>query len=282
MDRSLLKLYVILAASLSLVIICFPMTVAKTAGWAMETMTRAELTVYSASTVKTKDTTAQGKGNVVIIMDDGWETQYTCGYQTLKQYNFKACISVIPATVNEYGYMSYRQLADLYMDGWDLLNHTYNHLNLLELSEIEQTRQINMARKWLSSRGFGRGGDIVIFPQGKSSKDLTQLLKDQGFVAARTLNGLWSAKANCTLEGVEIRNLISSISLDAVKEAVNKAINNQSTVILILHKIEPVTENTQMQLDEKMFNRIVEYLASNEHCLNVITMTELLAGGQGP
>lgn len=279
MDKPLLKLYLFLAVFFTLALQFIPAVASRTAAWAVQTVTRVELAMYRASTGNgSRGTPEGGKGNVVFIMDDGWETQYTRGYKKLKQYDFQACIAVIPSLVSECGYMDYHQLADLYMEGWDLLNHTYNHFNLLDLPGPEQARQVNMAQKWLNSRGLGRGSDIVVFPQGQWSESLLHLIKDEGFAAARSLDSLWSAKSDSLPGDVKFCNLISSITLDEVEAAITGAAENRSTLILILHKIEPVTVDTQMQLTEELFDCIVDLIYANANSLNVVTLTQLLAG----
>ena len=276
MDRALIKLYLYLTASVALAIAFLPMTVQRTSTWMTGAGTRVELMAYAISTPKVQYTSNDNLGKVVIVMDDGWETQYITGYKTLKDYGFKANIAVIPSTVGTPGYMNYKQLAELYMHGWDLLNHTNNHYDLLALPEAEQEKQIIKGVEWLNSHGFNRGSNIVIFPMGSYSQEIIQLLKDRDVVAARSLNSLWSANVDGTRDDVEICNLISSISFNTVTVVIEKAINNRSAVILVLHKIEPVTNDTQMQLDEELFLDIVEYIAANEDRLDVVTMTELL------
>lgn len=233
--------------------------------------------------VKTGPAPKQGPvpgGAAVIIMDDGWETQYTQGYQKLQAYGFRGCVAVIPALVGQYQYMNYRQLADLYLDGWDLLNHTYSHTDLLTLSPEEQRQQLNKARNWLKRRGFQRGADIVVYPQGSSGPGLTDLLAGEDYVAARSLDELWGVTKNAPLASVDIFNLISDSTFDEAKGAIDFAIAKKRVVILVVHKIEPVTVDTQMQLAEELFNQIVEYMALKSDSLCTLTLTELMAIGE--
>ncbi|MDD5016631.1 MAG: polysaccharide deacetylase family protein [Eubacteriales bacterium] len=274
MKKPLLKLYLTLAASLILTVVFLPMIVGRTAAWAQSTATHVELLAYQDDVLSAPD---KDKGSVVIVMDDGWETQYTRGYEIMKSYGLKACIAVVPVMVGEEGYTDYQQLAEVYMDGWDLLNHTYNHANLAELSEDEQREQIAKARDWLHDNLFERGSDIVVYPQGSFSDGTIDILKEEGVIAARSLKSVWAADIDCTIEDAEVCNLISSISMERVGKAIDKAISNKSAVIFVLHKIEPVTDDTQMQLDEEKFREIIENIAGHRDELNVLTMTELLA-----
>jgi peptidoglycan/xylan/chitin deacetylase (PgdA/CDA1 family) len=277
MDKPLVKMYLLLVGALVLSVVFLPVVVRRTSAWAGEAVTRGDLLAYESHADQQPTPPPADMGKAVIVMDDGWDTQYTCGYRILKQYGFKACVAVIPATIGKQGYLSYGQLAELYKDGWDLLDHTYNHRNLLALSEAEQRRQITKARGWLHAHLFYRGSNIVVYPQGKFSGAITELIKDEGFTAARSLRSLWTAETGCTREDVEICNLISSMPLATAQAALDKAMRNHSAVILVLHKIEPVTDDTEMQIEETFFLDIVKYMDAHRKDMDVVTMTGLLA-----
>ncbi len=69
----------------------------------------------------------KNKGNVVIVMDDAWETQYTKGYPTLEKYNMKASIAVPPAFIKYPVKAGLRAACRTVSEGCDLLNHTFDH-----------------------------------------------------------------------------------------------------------------------------------------------------------
>lgn len=275
MDKVLLRLYLVIIVSLVLAVVCLPVIVGKTSAWARETATEVRLLVGSGGD-KNPETFSANKGNVVIVMDDAWETQYTKGYDILGRHNMKASIAVVPELVGTPGYMDYAQLAEVYLKGWDLLNHTYGHKNLAELPGQEQEAQVAKARDWLSSHLLGRGKDVLVFPDGMFNEETAEIMQEQGVVAARSLKSLWSAEEGATFEDVDVCNLISDRSLEKAKAAVDKAVDNRSTAIFVLHKIEPVTDKTQMQFDPGKFARLVEYIDGKRKQLNVLTMTELL------
>ncbi len=277
MDRPLLKLYIVITFALALAILFVPGVIVRTAGWINSAFTRLKLYAYQYDDSLPADNEGKDKAKAIIILDDGWETQFTNGYRILGQYGYKGCIGVVPAAIGTTGYMDYEQLAELYMQGWDLLNHTYNHANLVKLPKDRQLEQVNRARDWLNQHGFNRGSDIVAYPQGEYDKELEKTLQAEGYAAARSLRSLWSGRAGGTLEDVEILNVISAMPFKRVMEAIDKAINNKSTVIILLHKIEPVTDETQMQVDERTFQSIVEYLAKHEKQISVMTLTEFLS-----
>ena len=108
-------------------------------------------------------------------------------------------------------------------------------------------------RDWLENHGFLGGGNIVVYPHGAHNDDTVQILKNHGFSAARSLRAVWDAKTGYTREDIEVCNLLSDRTFTEIRQAIDKAVNNKSNVIFMLHKIEPVTDDSQMQLDEDMF-----------------------------
>lgn len=278
MDKSLIKLYLFIMAAAALLVLLAPVVLGHTSTWVNNTWTHVQLAA-SDRTVSVPETVDK-KGNAVFVMDDGWETQYTAAYPLLKKYGFPACIAVIPAPVGTEGYMSYRQLADLYLDGWDMLNHTYNHLNLAALPGDKQAEQMKRGRTWLEERGFQCGADILVYPGGAFDEATLEVMKREGFAAGRSLKSLWLTAQDCSLEDAEVCNLISGMAFDEAKAAVDKAMNNGTTVLFIMHKVEPVSDDTYMQIGEDFLDQVLSYIANNADKLNVITMTQLLSVNQ--
>lgn len=276
MDRPLYKLYFAVACALVISVAFFPTIVTRTAEWARGAMIRLQLTVYQSNAEADAEIDARRTGKAIIVLDDGWDTQYTQGYALLEQYGLKACIAVVPASVGLPGYMDYAQLAKVYTHDWDLLNHTYNHLDLTSLPGAKRVEQINCARQWLNTHGFFRGSDIVVCPQGGVTGDMQRMIQAQGYAAVISQNSIWSTKAGGTLDDVEVVNVISTMPIHTVTQAIDRAMDNQSTVILVLHKIEPVTDDTQMQTDTAYFHAIVSYLVDHADTIRVVTLTEFL------
>jgi peptidoglycan/xylan/chitin deacetylase (PgdA/CDA1 family) len=274
MDKTLIKLYIVVIAAIALAVIAAPPIIGHTAGWAKDTVTHAELLAASADDVAMP---ASGTGKVVFVMDDGWETQYTKGYEVLKQYGFAACIAVIPAAVGMDGYMDYSELAELYKHGWDMLNHTYNHFSLAELGARDQKEQMVRGREWLKVRGLLRGSDIVVFPGGAFDDLTLHIMSEQGLSAGRSLKCVWVTDERGMMADTRIFNVLTTSSLENIKKEIDKAAANESTVILLFHKIEAVTDETQMQVDKQVLESIAAYIDEQGDKLSVVTLSGLLA-----
>ena len=127
-----------------------PHVLGHTSAWSSDTAVHLRmLEEHQAQAAVDSSDTAR----IIFVMDDGFETQYSQGFAMLREYNYKGCIAVIPAAVETAGYMSYGELADLYLSGWDMLNHTYNHVTLAGLTAETQLKQMTDGRNWLESHG---------------------------------------------------------------------------------------------------------------------------------
>lgn len=270
----MLKIYIVLATALAFCLLFAPSVLGHTSTLASDTAIRAQLlgNKYAAAATLPMDT-----AHIAFIMDDGWDTQYTQGYATLKKYNYPGCIAVIPVAVSTEGYMTYANLADLYIDGWDMLNHTYNHEAMTSLPYADQVQQMVKTRKWLQSHQLSRGSDIVVFPGGEFDQNTLQGLSDEGFTAGRSLKSLWIVREDCSLEDVEVCNILPGLSFEYIKTAIDKAIHNRSALLLVIHKIEPVTDDQLMQIPPEDFTRIVDYVHECEDELTVITVSQLVS-----
>jgi len=276
MKRPLIKLYIIIAAAFALTVILLPGIISKTSSAAVNAFTKADLIAYNAGRREAMALTDDKGAYAVIVMDDGWSSQYSEGYEILSRYGMKGCISVVPSLVGTQGFMSFNELADVYMDGWDLLNNTYDHTFLEALGKQEQEEQFVLARDWLNGHRFYNGSGIVVYPGGRFTEETKEVLEENGFTAGMSLNSVWDADEGCYREDIEIYCLISDTTFKQAKEAIDKAISSKTTCILMLHKIEPVTDDSQMQIEEELFEQIVSYLYENKDDISVVTMTRLL------
>ena len=203
-----------------------------------------------------KDDTA----NVIFIMDDGWETQYTEGYRILDKYGLKGNIAVVTDTVNWGNYLSEKQLDEIYDRGWDLINHTQTHTRLTDLTKHEQKREIVRASKWLSKKGYKRGAETFIYPYGAYNDDTIEILEEEGFRWARTaFDGENANKAvNLEVYGYE---LLYGLEPSLVKRRINSVIEGKNTLVIYNHKFGKTDDGSKMTYDTDSFEEVVSYIA---------------------
>ena len=214
--------------------------------------------------------------NVLFIMDDGWNTQYTEGYRILNKYGLKGNIGVISDSVGYGEYMSEEQLDEMYQRGFDMLNHTKTHPYLGEMSKEEQRGEIVATKEWLKEKGYTRGLDAFIYPYGSYNDETFEVLKEEGFTWARSvIDG-----DNYEVKGFEAKtaNLVTNLDPDIIKRRIDAAIENKSTLLLMAHKFGDEVDEYDMYYDVESFEEIVKYASEKKKKgeVNVLTVSEYL------
>jgi peptidoglycan/xylan/chitin deacetylase (PgdA/CDA1 family) len=274
MDRQLIKLYIFIVAALALIAAFLPMLTGKTSGLIMDVAARTMLLCAGNEERSPPD---KDKGTVIFNFDDGWETQYTQGFAILSKYDLKASVSVIPDRIGSQGYMNYWQLASMYLKGWDTMNQTYSHQDLGKMDSASQWEQIRLAGEWQDSHLMPRGKQILVFPGGYYNETTLEIMKREHLTAGRSMDSLWTGAKNAFDPGAEVCLLYSEQSDEQIRDIIDKAIEKQRTLILVLHKIEACTDQSQMQYEPQRFEQLVQYIHERKAKLNILTMTQWLS-----
>jgi peptidoglycan/xylan/chitin deacetylase (PgdA/CDA1 family) len=205
---------------------------------------------------------------IILTFDDGWSSQYEA-YKQLKQYNFKGTLYIISSLVGKEDRLTLDDLKALYNDGWDICNHTADHVDLTKVSAKEAYDEIYACSEWLIDNGFIRnsGYKHFAYPEGAYNNDVINILKEQGFLTARTVN-----------PGSDTSNLLelgraSLYGMD--KESIRDLIlSNQKLIILSMHRIVPddSVEISTIDLKQSYFDEVLSSIIDSKR--KVITLTE--------
>ena len=252
-------------------------------------------TDYAAPGIKTATATSRAarvivsgfaSGTLLLTFDDGWSDQYTRAYPILEAKGFKGTAYVNSEFVGqEYGYMSISQAQTLYAAGWDIANHTTTHE---DVGVGDQTDQAHMAQlksmygdcaTWLTDHGMPRAAYHVAYPSGLYSQDLIRLLKLNGFKTGRaTMFGLQSAiQDQNDYFTLPVYSLGDANDLAACLEGIDQAANTGTTLIIMIHKVEPYSGD--LVTLTSWLQQIVDKAKTqvDAHKLQVMTMTEWYA-----
>jgi peptidoglycan/xylan/chitin deacetylase (PgdA/CDA1 family) len=223
----------------------------------------------------------QDKASAVIVMDDGWDSQFSIAYSILKKYGFKGNISVIPSKVDKEKYVSYQELKALYdKAGWDLLDHTLTHQNLISLSKTEKTKEILGGSKWLTNNCFTRGSKILVYPYGYFDDKTVMFLKENNFSSALTVNKTGVSENAYSKYEVPAQILSDAIDLQETKDYIDRAIALKTTAVFVLHRLSKgnnsVNDAENMFITEQHFRQIVDYLYEKRSKIEVLPYSEWL------
>lgn len=148
-------------------------------------------TVNLPEDAPTNPTPKVGDGRTVVSLtfDDGTADQLV-GAKALDKVGLPATFYVVSAWIDQPGYLSQLDLADLRMAGHEIGAHTTTHHDLAQLPAAEVERQVCNSRQTLDDWGY----EPVSFAYPFTSTNATAeaVVKRCGFDTARTLGGLRS------------------------------------------------------------------------------------------
>ena len=142
---------------------------------------------------------------VVLTFDDGYRDFYEFAWPILKKYRFPATVFVSAGLVSQklmtsekidLPILTWDQLKKLHNSGVDIQSHGLNHNKLDQLSEAEIEYEIVKSKKLLETK-LHKKCYYFAYPKGRFNKQVVELLKQNGFKAARSLKGgLVNKKSN--------------------------------------------------------------------------------------
>ena len=133
---------------------------------------------------------------IVLTFDDAVQSQLTNVVPVLKRFGFGATFFICRfsdewrAQHSEH-LMGLEELRELQQQGFEIGNHTWSHPDMRALSDEENAREVNSLSEWLRSGGITEA-PVFAYPGGPYAANATPLLRQRGFLAARTTEtGAW-------------------------------------------------------------------------------------------
>lgn len=217
------------------------------------------------------------KIQVVFLFDGGGESVYTTAYPLLAQYGCKGSVAVIPTLVGRDGHMSYAQLAELYMDEWDILNHSYSHQEDMYAQCDEMLSEYQRTRVWLQKHFFTRFQNMVISPYGECNPYLIQQMYRVGFESIGLSENILCLY-NDGFEFLPIKSipLLADTPAETVEAELSNCGSETEVILFHLHKIISDDEG-KMSYSPENLKALLEYLCANANTFEVVPYSSLLA-----
>lgn len=213
----------------------------------------------------------ENKIKIVFMFDDGWETVYSEAYPLFQKYDVKGSVAIIPSIVTQSEYMSYPQICEIYMQGWDILNHSYTHKEDMYDQPEEMLIEFNKASEWMRRNYLSRCAYMAIIPYGECNPFLISLLIDSNFNNIRTDSNIITIHNKKTsYYPVRMISLSSDSYLDHLKHELLIAFKQKTSVLFILHKIERVDDDFQMTFPPERLDAILDYIDLNRDKYQVV------------
>lgn len=221
---------------------------------------------------------------ILITFDDARVSAYTEAFTKMQSAGISGTMYCNGALIGQPSYMTLAQLQSMYEEGWDVANHTYNHVNLSTLSLAAAIDEIKLQEEWLTQNGFTRALKHFAYPQNAFSGYADDAVAALEFKTARAQAGLFS-----TLGGkpgipgdhhiLPWVNLNNTITLADCKAWVDQAIQRGSTLIFAGHIIT-ATPTLSTEFSTANFSALVDYVISkrNQGLCDIPTISQWYEG----
>ena len=124
---------------------------------------------------------------VVLTFDDSVASHYTVVRPLLKQYGFGATFFITEGfsfPTNKKDYMTWAQIAELHRDGFEIGNHTRDHLSITARSLDRLPEQVEAINRRCAERGIPKPVSFA-YPGNSLEPGALPVLKKLGFRFAR-------------------------------------------------------------------------------------------------
>ena len=204
------------------------------------------------------------KAQILFVFDDSRKTDITIAAPVLAASGFSGTAYVMTdpfwATV---GFMTNADLETLYSDyGWDLGNHSLNHLDITDLNNQENmdtlVQEYLINQENLIANGWTRGAYHVAYANDVYNEELVQLLMQMGVLTARTFGT--DTLMPTPIQDYYRLSIVDILSgLAAVKSQIDEAIRTNATIMLVTHGIADTAFGDKVSLAD--FQTIVNYVS---------------------
>jgi peptidoglycan/xylan/chitin deacetylase (PgdA/CDA1 family) len=221
---------------------------------------------------------------VVLTFDDSAKTHYTVARPILTRYRFGATFFITEGfdfPTNKKDYMTWDEIAQLHKDGFEIGNHTLDHMGVTDKTLPDLAAQLRGISAQCKKHGIPPPTSFA-YPGNSFTKDALAVLKDNGITFARRGGApefpYKEGRGFAYEPGLDHALLVPSAgdarpawTLDDFKAAVAQA-QHGKIAVLQFHGV-PDTAHDWVNSTQAQFESYMKYLADNK--FTVIAMRDL-------
>lgn len=220
---------------------------------------------------------------LVLSFDDASLSHATFVAPLLKRYGFGATFFICefpvskatetrgecPGFENKEVYMDWEQIKELYNQGFEIGNHTLKHSKVNKISDEELIKEIDEINKRCECYDIDKPVSFC-YPAYSTSEAALRILKDKGFLWARTGGGAYDPLKNSPLLIPSAHPSLEK-DIEGFKKIVDEAKDGKIAVI-VCHGV-PDLAHSWVSMKEEAFEEYMKYLYDND--FKVISMKQL-------
>jgi peptidoglycan/xylan/chitin deacetylase (PgdA/CDA1 family) len=213
---------------------------------------------------------------VTIVFDDNDPSIYTEGFARMSPLNLKGTNACITGTVGNVGLYTLAQITEMYNAGWDIVNHTTNHVQMTTETDPQIVSAVSGGRTYLLNNGFTRSANILIAPSNETNEAILNVVKPYCNMATTRIDNGTDTANTLPLDMYRIRRKgVANNTPQTVIDWIDDAIAKGQHLHLNFHKIS--NNGSGLDYPPTDFQTVINYIAQkrNQNKLDVLTMSEL-------
>lgn len=220
---------------------------------------------------------------VVLYFDDGFASDYDAAYAYMATRGVKGTSSIVSNLIGTVGCLTLAQMQEMYEAGWTFTNHTFDHTDITTLTtEQDVEAKIQPCTQWLIDNSMPRGAYHFVYPGG-GGYNISYVLQALSALEIKTARcGAITAPQSAPVtdyHALVCASASTMINLDYMKKLVNNAISQQTTQILVFHKlVESNPTGSEWSIAD--FQALIEYIVQLK--IKVVTIDEWYEGLTNP
>lgn len=220
-----------------------------------------------------QDPTKFDRGYVSIHFDDGVLDAYQNAFPILDSAGFKADTFITTERLSSHfpGYVKSDDVLIMQAAGHLIGAHTRTHPPLTTLPPAEAAAEISGSREDLLHLGASPI-DYFAYPYGDYNEAVKTLVKNAGFIAARSSDGGYNQK-NTDRYALRRQPMINTTTFAQAKSYIDTALRDKTWVILLFHEVN--NSGRPYSVTPVLFQQIVDYLVAQK--ITPITMAQGVA-----
>lgn len=228
---------------------------------------------YDPVVVKATDVLPKEGPIISFNFDDGFLSAYKNGIPLLDKAGFKSTNYIITKSLGTKGYMTSLDVLNLQSGGHEIGAHTRHHVSLGKINNINQIKdEVYGSKQDLFEMGV-KDVSTFAYPEGSFDNSTVEVVKESGFIGARTTKPLLNDK---TINPFLLRRqrVQSDTSFVEIKNSIDEAIKKKKWLILSFHRID---EGGVENVSHEFLQQIIDYVkekkvpvVTNEQGLKIV------------
>ncbi len=178
---------------------------------------------------------AAAVGMVTFMTDDGLTSNYTNAKPVFDAASEVMSIAIVTGKVGDTGYLTWAQILELYAAGWEICNHTRNHVDLGALSAEEVEAEVRGGLEDLESHGIS--APCFVFPSHSTSNTARAVVRKYHLCARGRNDVLGVPNSDIPSPYGLVSYQIDSESVANVETQIDSAYTNKRWLIVYMHDV---------------------------------------------